>query len=222
MNSHTEENYLKAIYSLSTPEEETVSTNAIAKALRTKAGSVTDMLKKLSEKKLIHYRRYQGVYLTNAGKKVALKVIRKHRLWETFLVAELRFRWDQVHEIAEQLEHIQSEELITKLDNYLGNPKMDPHGDPIPDHDGKVAPDKSSTLAQLEKGEHGIMTGVVDHSAAFLQYLDKMHLSIGTVLHIKDINAFDQSLVVMLSSKEQVTLSREVVHNILVQKKNLK
>ncbi len=222
MNSHTEENYLKAIYSLSTPEEETVSTNAIAKELRTKAASVTDMLKKLAEKKLIHYQRYQGVYLTNAGKKIALKVIRKHRLWETFLVSELHFRWDQVHEIAEQLEHIQSEELIAKLDNYLGNPKMDPHGDPIPDQDGKIAPDRSSTLAQLEKGEQGIMTGVVDHSAAFLQYLDKIRLSIGTNLMIKDINAFDQSFVVMLSGKEQVNLSREAVHNILVQKKNTK
>src|SRR3984885_5178673 len=136
MNTFTEENYLKAIYHLS-HESGSVSTNQIAAALNTKAASVTDMLKKLADKALINYEKYQGVTLTSAGQKIALHIIRKHRLWEYFLVEKLNFKWDEVHEMAEEMEHISSVELIDRLDKFMDYPKHDPHGDPIPDSDGK-------------------------------------------------------------------------------------
>jgi DtxR family Mn-dependent transcriptional regulator len=135
-NSYTEENYLKAIYKLQEKQDSEVSTNEISKEMNTKAASVTDMLKRLSEKSLIHYQKYQGVSLTDAGSKVAVNIIRKHRLWETFLVNKLKFKWDEVHDIAEQMEHIESDELIEKLNDYLGAPQYDPHGDPIPSKKG--------------------------------------------------------------------------------------
>src|SRR5437868_332834 len=135
MNTFTEENYLKAIYHLSL-QSESVSTNQIAASLNTKAASVTDMLKKLADKKLINYARYQGVTLTVEGERVALSIIRRHRLWEYFLVEKLSFKWDEVHDVAEELEHISSKELIDRLDDFMGNPKYDPHGDPIPDCNG--------------------------------------------------------------------------------------
>src|SRR6185312_6510017 len=136
MNTFTEENYLKAIYHLST-QEENVSTNQIAVSLNTKAASVTDMLKKLADKELINYAKYQGVTLTVQGEKVALNIVRKHRLWEYFLVEKLNFKWDEVHDVAEELEHISSRELVDRLDDFMGNPKYDPHGDPTPDRHGK-------------------------------------------------------------------------------------
>ena len=138
IHSFTEENYLKAIYHLSTGNNSVVSTNQIAEITNTKAASVTDMLKKLAEKKLINYIKYQGVTLTEAGKNAAVNIVRKHRLWEVFLVEKLGFKWDEVHDIAEELEHINSESLINRLDDFLGNPAADPHGDPIPDRSGTI------------------------------------------------------------------------------------
>lgn len=214
--SFTEENYLKAIYKLTQQGGSTVNTNAIAEKIKTKAASVTDMLKKLSDKKLINYQRYQGVSLTPTGKKVAVKVIRKHRLWEVFLVEKLSFKWDEVHEIAEQLEHIQSDELIQRLDKFLGYPSKDPHGDPIPDAKGNFKSETSLMLSGLQENESGVMTGVIDHRPVFLQYLDKIQLTLGCSIRVKQVNPFDKSMSVQINRKEIVQLSREAAENILI------
>src|ERR1700759_4729613 len=171
MNTLAEENYLKSIYHLSL-NNESVSTNQIAALLSTSAASVTDMLKKLAEKELINYAKYQGVTLTAAGEKIALHIIRKHRLWEYFLVEKLDFKWDEVHEMAEELEHISSVELIDRLDKFMDYPKHDPHGDPIPDREGKFKKHELIPVASLKLNETGIISGVRDHSPGFLQYLE--------------------------------------------------
>jgi DtxR family transcriptional regulator, Mn-dependent transcriptional regulator len=215
--SFTEENYLKAIYKLTQHGGNTVNTNAIAAKIKTKAASVTDMLKKLSDKKLINYQKYQGVSLSPTGKKVAVKVIRKHRLWEVFLVEKLAFKWDEVHDMAEQLEHIQSDELIQRLDKFLGFPSKDPHGDPIPDAKGNFKAETSLILSALKENESGIMTGVVDHRSVFLQYLDKIQLTLGCNIQVKQVNPFDQSMSVQINRKEIIQLSREAAENILIQ-----
>jgi DtxR family Mn-dependent transcriptional regulator len=215
MNSFTEENYLKAIYKL-LENETVVTTNAIAEKMNTKAASVTDMLKKLSDKKLINYQKYQGVSLTAKGEKVALMIIRKHRLWEMFLVEKLSFKWDEVHDVAEQLEHIDSDKLIAQIDKFLNFPKFDPHGDPIPDANGKFQLQKSVPLSNLKLSEHCIMTGVVDHSSAFLQYLDKSGIVLGNDIKIKEVIAFDKSLQITVNKKNTLFISNEVAKNILV------
>lgn len=215
MNSFTEENYLKAIYKL-LENETVVTTNAIAEKMSTKAASVTDMLKKLSDKKLINYQKYQGVSLTTKGEKVALNIIRKHRLWEMFLVEKLSFKWDEVHDLAEQLEHIDSDKLIAQIDKFLNYPKFDPHGDPIPDANGKFQLQKSVPLSNLKLNEHCIMTGVVDHSSAFLQYLDKSGIVLGNDIKIKEVIAFDKSLQITVNKKNTLFISNEVAKNILV------
>ncbi|MCI5083695.1 MAG: metal-dependent transcriptional regulator, partial [Saprospiraceae bacterium] len=153
--SHTEENYLKAIYKICERKGKAASTNAISNAMQTSAASVTDMLKRLSEKELIHYERYKGVTLAEAGNKIATTLIRKHRLWEVFLVEKLEFSWDEVHEVAEQLEHIRSPKLVEELERYLGYPKFDPHGDPIPDAEGRFTYRKQTLLADMELDTEG-------------------------------------------------------------------
>ena len=147
MHTLTEENYLKAIYKLHEDKPDKINTNAIAGLVDTAPASVTDMLRKLADKKLIRYAKYQGVSLTATGKKAAVSVIRKHRLWELFLVEKLGYSWDEVHEIAEQLEHIHSDSLVSRLSTFLGNPRMDPHGDPIPDENGNFHSRKSIPLS---------------------------------------------------------------------------
>ena len=219
MNSFTEENYLKAIYKLLEVHSGPVTTNAIAEVLRTKAASVTDMLKKLSGKKLIHYRRYYGVSLTAGGRKVAVNVIRKHRLWELFLVEKLHFRWDEVHEIAEQLEHISSEELTYRLDRFLGYPKFDPHGDPIPDRKGRIIQPRVFPLSEMERKSSCVMSGVVDHSPAFLHFLDNTGLGPGDELRVEDIIEYDRSMQLILDRKKKIHLSHDAAKNILVRKK---
>lgn len=219
MNSFTEENYIKAIYKLIESEGDTVSTNAIAEKMDTKAASVTDMLKKLFSKKLINYQKYQGVTLTPKGEKVALNIIRKHRLWEMFLVEKLDFKWDEVHDVAEQLEHINSEKLIEQIDKFLNYPKVDPHGDPIPDAKGKLNIPKSQLLSKFKKNDVCIMTGVVDHSPAFLQYLDKSGITLGNEIKIKDVVAFDHSLQITINKGGTIFISNEVAKNILVKLK---
>ncbi|MES2139953.1 MAG: metal-dependent transcriptional regulator [Bacteroidota bacterium] len=216
MHSFTEENYLKAIYKLIEQEGDVVSTNAIAEKMSTKAASVTDMLKKLSDKKLINYQKYQGVTLTSKGEKVALTIIRKHRLWEMFLVEKLDFKWDEVHDVAEQLEHINSDKLIEEIDKFLNYPKVDPHGDPIPDAKGKLNVPKSHLLSKFKKNDVCIMTGVVDHSTAFLQYLDRSGISLGTEIKIKEIIEFDHSLQITINKGASVFISNDVAKNILV------
>jgi DtxR family transcriptional regulator, Mn-dependent transcriptional regulator len=214
MNTFTEENYLKAIYHLSI-QEESVSTNQIAASVSTKAASVTDMLKKLAEKELINYTKYQGVTLTSAGEKIALSIIRKHRLWEYFLVEKLNFKWDEVHDVAEELEHIASKELVDRLDDFMGNPKYDPHGDPIPDSKGKFKAHELKPVSGMEVNKEGIISGVRDHSPAFLQYLEKMNLTIGKKIKIAEVNTYDHS-VTLLTGGKKLHISREVANNLLI------
>lgn len=219
MNSFTEENYIKAIYKLIEANGGVVSTNSIADKMNTKAASVTDMLKRLASKKLINYQKYQGVTLTSKGEKIALNIIRKHRLWEMFLVEKLDFKWDEVHDVAEQLEHINSDKLIAQIDNFLNFPKVDPHGDPIPDIHGKLQTQKSKSISNFSKNAVLIITGVVDHSTSFLQYLDKSGLRLGNEIKIKDVIEFDKSLQITVNKKKTLFISNDVAKNILVIKK---
>lgn len=217
MNSFTEENYLKSIYHLSLTHKGSVSTNSIAAAMQTKAASVTDMLKKLSEKKLINYTKYQGVSLTETGSAIAISIVRKHRLWEYFLVEKLNFKWDEVHDLAEELEHISSVELIDRLDKFLDHPRYDPHGDPIPDQEGRIKNDELVSLSSLQTGRGGIIMGVRQHTPVFLQYLEKMGLTIGKQIKIIEIVEFDHSTIISINNNEQtISISRDAAKNILV------
>ncbi len=216
MYSFTEENYLKAIYHLSNNTEAGVSTNAIAELINTKAASVTDMLKKLSDKELINYIKYQGVTLTESGKKAAVSIIRKHRLWEVFLVKKLGFKWDEVHDIAEELEHINSTVLIDRLDDFLGNPEVDPHGDPIPDKNGLFQHKKLISIVRMKIGQKGVISGVGEHSSLFLKHLEKSDLTLGTDITIKEVVEFDGSVLLLIDNNKEITISREVAKNILV------
>ena len=215
MFSYVEENYLKAIYHLSENGKHNVNTNAIAIELNTTAASVSDMIRKLSKKKAVDYERYKGVKVSPTGEEVALRVIRKHRLWEVFLVQKLKFNWDEVHEIAEELEHIKSPLLISRLDEFLGFPKYDPHGDPIPDEDGNISALKKQSLTDSAVGAEGPVIGVNDSSSAFLKYLDKVGISIGTTIKIIDKNDFDGSLDLNINGK-QITISPIVADNISI------
>lgn len=218
--SYTEENYLKAIFALSRLyNEQEVSTNQISDHLKNKAASVTDMLKRLADKKLIDYKPYKGVKLTDKGKKAAIKVVRKHRLWEVFLVEKLNFKWDEVHDIAEQLEHIDSDKLIEKLDNFLGKPKADPHGDPIPDASGKFGVQKSIALSEAQQKNVLIVTGVNDHSSEFLKFLSGSGIGLGDHLKIEESNSYDKSLKIKINNKRSLFLSHKVAENILVETK---
>ncbi len=217
MLSYTEENYIKAIFHLSGDGEKEVFTNDISEMLETKPASVTDMLKKLSQKDLVNYKKYQGVTLTKSGRSSALKVIRKHRLWEVFLVEKLKFNWDEVHEIAEQLEHIQSNLLIEKLDEFLGFPAYDPHGDPIPTVDGKIKVKKMVLLSDVREGFSGEVACLKETSSSFLKYLDKIGIKIGTNIKVNHIVEFDASMDINIgSSKTGSNISSEVSKNIFV------
>lgn len=216
MYTFTEENYLKAIHHLTDNSGKGATTNAIAERLETKPASVTDMLKKLSDKKLLVYKKYQGVSLTDEGKKVAIRTVRKHRLWEVFLVKKLEFGWEEVHEIAEQLEHIQSTKLTDKLDEFLAFPKYDPHGDPIPDRNG-VFPNRSDrTLTECEVGDTAILKGVKDTDPEFLKYLKKLNLSLGEELKVMEKESYDHSMLVKLSNGTELNLSQQVSGNLYV------
>ena len=217
MISHTEENYLKAIYKINESSKKAASTNAISKEIQTSAASVTDMLKRLSEKKLIHYEKYKGVTLTKNGNIVATNLIRKHRLWEVFLVNKLHFKWDEVHDIAEQLEHIKSDLLVDRLDHYLGQPKFDPHGDPIPDEKGNFTYRHQVILSDLSIGDQGIVVGVQEHSSPFLQYLDQMNLILGTQLEVIDKFEYDESIKIKIGNSKEVNLTHKVSQNLFIQ-----
>jgi DtxR family Mn-dependent transcriptional regulator len=211
----SEENYLKSIYHLTTSLDREVSTNDIAEMMETKASSVTDMLKKLAEKDLVHYKKYQGVSLTENGKLAAKMIVRKHRLWEVFLVEKLDFSWDEVHDIAEQLEHIKSEKLINKLDNFLGNPTEDPHGDPIPDAQGRIIAIEKQLLSELMANQTGICVGVKDNSSDFLKYLDKQQIGLGTKIDVLTKETFDLSLKIKVNDIE-MTISNKIASNLFV------
>lgn len=215
MLSLAEENYLKTIYHLSDGGSKEVLTNQIAEAMKTKAASVTDMLKKLSVKNFISYEKYYGVTVTKHGKSEALNVIRKHRLWETFLVQKLRFNWDEVHEIAEQLEHIHSPILIRKLDEFLGYPTTDPHGEPIPDHNGNVNVQAQQPLNGLGPGYKGEIIAVKDSDSTLLKYLNKIGAVPGKKIAVISKEEYDESLEIEIETK-RISISKAVSKNILV------
>ncbi len=215
--SQTEENYLKAIYSLGYANSNKVSTTLISVELNTKASSVSDMIKKFADKELVHYKKYQGVSLTEIGRKKAIEIIRKHRLWEVFLVNKLHYNWDEVHELAEQLEHIKSETLIDKLETFLDFPTHDPHGDPIPDRNGNIEYHKNMMLSSIENGESCVVIGFKDASDSFLKFLDKLHIKLGSPLKVLSKEPFDNSMIVETESGS-ISISNQISKNLFVKK----
>jgi DtxR family Mn-dependent transcriptional regulator len=215
--SQAEENYLKAIFKISRRDGTPVSNNAISVEMQTSAASVTDMIGRLSQKDLVYYQKRKGVELTASGLRVATHLVRKHRLWETFLVEKLAFSWDEVHELAEQLEHIQSVELIDRLDDFLDYPQFDPHGDPIPNAEGEFTPRRQRPLQQLPVGSIAVVVGVRDHTTPFLQYLERRGLTLGTQLTLIEKLDYDQSLQLELADGSSQLVSQKVGQNLLVQ-----
>jgi DtxR family Mn-dependent transcriptional regulator len=211
----SEENYIKVIYHLSLVSPKGVNTNAIAGMLDTKASSVTDMLKKLAEKELVSYQKYQGVTLTEKGFHSAKMIVRKHRLWEVFLVDKLNFSWDEVHEIAEELEHIKSEKLINKLDEFLGFPSFDPHGDPIPNAKGELIKIDKFLLSEALLNTDYVCVGVKNSSVEFLQYLDKQNISLGSTIKVISREEFDSSLTIILNSNT-ISISNKIAENLFI------
>lgn len=217
MPTKTEEDYLKAVFKITERSQSSASTNSIADHLSTAPASVTDMVKKLDKKGLVVYQKYKGVYLSESGKKIATQLIRKHRLWEVFLHDKLKFPWEQIHEIAEDLEHIDSADLINRLDNFLGNPRFDPHGDPIPNAEGKFMLRKQCTLDELVKGQRCVLVGVSEHSVSFLQYLNDFKIKLGTQFQILDVQPFDKVMIVKKDEEpKSITLGHRVTKNLLV------
>jgi DtxR family Mn-dependent transcriptional regulator len=218
MLSQTEENYLKTLLKLTTQYEDKTEagTNEIALLLGVKPATTTDMLKKLKEKKLVHYEKYGKIILTADGKRNAMIVVRKHRLWETFLNDTLDFAWDEVHEIAEQLEHIHSEKLINKLDEFLGYPKFDPHGDPIPKENGELPVINSFLLANAELNKITKVLAVKDTSSLFLKYLEKINISIGSLISVIEKNSYDNSILIKIDEGRESNVSFKFAQNLLV------
>ena len=213
--SASKENYLKTIYHLQS-EQNLVTTNELAAALQAKPASITDMLKKLKAEKLLIYERYRGFRLNTEGKKVALQIIRKHRLWEYFLVKKLQFGWDEVHEMAEELEHLTSKELIDRLDAFLDFPETDPHGDPIPDSEGKFNHQKQVSLLELRVNKSSRVSGVVTQTSEMLELLEHKNIRIGTRLEVKKKFPFDNSVEIKIRNQASITVSEQVAKNILV------
>ena len=213
--SVTEENYIKAIF-YPNKKHHTISTNDLAAALDTRPASVTDMLKKLKTKKLLSYEKYKGVRLSSEGKKLALAIVRKHRLWEYFLVNTLQFGWDEVHEVAEELEHITSKKLVDKLDAFLGHPKFDPHGDPIPDRDGRIEMTKQVCLLELPVNKTAVVAHVSDQSNGMLELLTHKHIALGTKLEVKKRFNFDQSMELKIGRHNAIMISEQLGKNIFV------
>ncbi|SIO54605.1 metal-dependent transcriptional regulator [Chitinophaga niabensis] len=213
--TNAEENYIKAIFKLQDGTA-VVSTNAIAYDLDTKPASVTDMAKKLKEKKLIDYEKYQGITLTAEGRRYALQIVRRHRLWECFLVDKLAFSWNEVHEIAEELEHVKSEKLVNRLSEFLGNPTTDPHGDPIPDAQGKMS--RSKQLISLDKAtaKRLEVAGVSDQSSSLLEFLNAKGIRLGTQIEIIERYDFDNSVEIKIKNQSAFTISEQVSKTIMV------
>ena len=211
----SEENYIKCIYHL---QQETglVNTNSLAADMSTRAASVTDMLKKLKAKKLLQYEKYKGFKLNEAGKKVALEIIRKHRLWEYFLVEKLKFDWDKVHAIAEELEHVSSEELVQRLDNFLGNPSFDPHGDPIPDKNGKIPVINQQCLSEIPLKKSAIVSSVSNQTAQMLEMLKHYNIALGSQITVLKKFDFDGSLEIKVAKQNACIVSEQVAKNVFV------
>ena len=210
-----EENYLKAILVIILNTKEKASTNAIADEINTSAASVSDMLKKLQEKDLIKYEKYKGVELSSKGAIHATSIIRKHRLWETFLVNKLDFSWGEVHDVAEELEHIKSIELVDRLDSFLGFPKFDPHGEPIPSKEGVIPTSNTIPLNELLIGSKGKVMGVSLDEKTFLDYLTQLNISIGTKIEFLEKISFDQSISIKIENKKQ-HISNDVARHLLI------
>ena len=213
--SVAEENYIKSIYHLQ-QDAESVTTNALADHIKTKPASVTDMLKKLQLKNLLNYNPYKGFRLSKEGNKAALNIIRRHRLWEYFLVNQLQFNWDEVHDVAEQLEHVISRKLVDKLDAFLGYPKFDPHGDPIPDSNGKINFQQQIPLVNLPLNTMAIITSVQNQSSDLLAFLSNRDMHIGTKVEVKQKLNFDNSLEVKIKNKQSFHVSEQVANAIQV------
>ncbi|TSJ80881.1 MAG: metal-dependent transcriptional regulator [Candidatus Cardinium sp.] len=214
--THAEENYLKAIYMLSEKKEALVTTTAMAEFLHTSAASITDMVQKLHNKGLVVYRKYQGVALTETGKQFAIKILRKHLLWEVFLVDKLKFGWSEIHEIAEQLEHIDSDILIDRLDDFLGHPYCNPHGIVIPNADGKIITRPRLLMTDLSEGASGIVSAIKDDSTSFLQYLGKRNIYLGVKITVVEKIEFDESMDVTIDNQHKINISRKITDNILI------
>jgi DtxR family Mn-dependent transcriptional regulator len=215
MHTLSEENYLKIVYFLELSEGAKASPTTIAETLGNSPASVVDMLKKLRGKKLIQYDKSRGARLTETGKRTALGVVRNHRLWEVFLHEKLGYSWDEVHPLAEQLEHVHDPLLADRLDKYLGFPQYDPHGDPIPKQDGKIARLPRTTLTGITPGNTCRVVAVKDTSAPFLQYLAKLNIGIGTQLKVEEFIAYDGSLTIKLDRKT-ATVSKKFAESIIV------
>lgn len=213
--STSEENYIKAIFHLQQTDA-VVTTNELAHELKTKPASITDMMKKLKAKKLLNYQPYQGFRLNTEGTKVAIGIIRRHRLWEYFLAEKLKFTWDEVHEVAEDLEHVSNKKLIDKLDEFLGFPRVDPHGDPIPDANGKIEISKKICLTELPLNVPGIVSSVSDQSGEILELLEHKKITIGTKLEVKKKFDFDSSMEVRIGRQPAFTISNQLAQNIFV------
>ncbi len=213
--SESEENYIKSIYNLQNKTEK-VNTNSLAQFLNTSAASITDMLKKLKLKKLLEYKKYYGFRLNEAGKKEALKIIRRHRLWEFFLVAKLGMEWEKVHDIAEELEHVSSVELIEKLDTYLGKPKIDPHGDPIPDDKGNMPVLKQIALKDFPLKQTAIVSSVSNQTPQMMEMLNHYNIGIGSQIKVLKSFGFDGSLEIKLLRKPECIISGIIAQNIFV------
>ncbi|ALL08291.1 iron-dependent repressor [Pedobacter sp. PACM 27299] len=218
MLSYTEENYLKALLKLSFQNEDKpeAGTNEMAAHLGVKPATATDMLKKLKEKELVNYKKYGKILLTDAGKQQAIAILRKHRLWETFLYEKLDFSWDEVHEVAEQLEHIQSNKLVDKLEEFLGFPEFDPHGDPIPKANGDMPKVEKILLSEVKEGEVCWVVAVKDTSTVFLQYLEKLEITIGTPIKVLERIDFDGSMSIQLSDQEARNVSMKFAESLFI------
>jgi DtxR family Mn-dependent transcriptional regulator len=216
MQTHSEENYLKTIFNLSNAAMNKVNVKSIADALGNNPASVIDMLKKLKEKKLIEYDKSKGAKLTNSGLNTALLIVRKHRLWEVFLKEKLNYSWAEVHEIAEQLEHIKHQDLADRLDQFLGFPEYDPHGDPIPKANGQVAEAFKKALSDCEIGMQCRVVAVKDTSASFLQYLQHLNIGIGTQIRVVERIAFDDSLMIEILPNSSASVSNKFAESLLV------
>ena len=216
MPSPTEENYLKTIYHLSPENPRGVSTKDIANTLAVSKASVTDMLTKLAKNGYVNYQKYKGAVLIKKGELAALGIVRRHRVWEVFLVRDLKFNWNEVHEVAEQLEHIVSPLLIERLDKFLGSPQFDPHGDPIPNEAGVLPVNSQIPLTELAAGCQGVITSVGSEETLFLKYLDKLGVYIGAQFEVCEKIEFDGSLEISIDKKANQFISEAAAQNIMI------
>jgi DtxR family transcriptional regulator, Mn-dependent transcriptional regulator len=217
--SFTEENYLKSIYKLHALGSGKVTNITIAGLLKVNPATALEMIRRLDKKRLLDYDKKNGILLTSNGKKIAINTIRKHRLWEVFLAEKLEFSWDEIHEIAEQLEHVQSDVLTERLDKFLGFPDVDPHGDPIPRLPGKILKPDGQPLTSFKKNKHLILVGVSNHQDDFLKYLNKMGIGLGVRIQIHSIETFDKSYTVSVNEKKPITISEKAAAQLLVREK---